>query len=235
MRNLAPSRNWARVAIWDAVVPVLGIAALLMIGVMLGWPVWWVSAGSMLCLLVVQAVAVNVVLFRRDSVTLGTDDDAPGLRLAAIGLCTAVLVATVAVGYARWTEPDRQFTRDSADVVRIAGDASVATASFTPMDPSGAIDRAVSLMAPDRADAFRGPLEKATADMAKRNITASAQVVSAGLEMLSPSVASVAVVLRGTQSTPGQPPVNSVLALRVSLSQHDGRWLVDDVQPINSR
>lgn len=235
MSNLTRTRNLARVALWDVVLPVLGIAALLMIGLMLGWPVWWVSVGSMLCLLVVEAVVVNVVLFRRDSVTLGTDDDAAGLRLAVIGLCTVALVAAVAVGYGRWTVPDRQFTRDSTDVVRIAGDASVATATFTPMDPSGSIDRAVSLMSPERADAFRAPLERATADMAKRNVTASAQVVSAGLEMLSPSAASVAVILRGTQSTPGQPPVNSVLALRVSLSNHDGRWLVDDVQPINSR
>lgn len=228
-------RNLARVVAWDVVLPLLVIAALLMIGLMLGWPVWWVSVGSMLCLLVVQAVVVNVVLFRRDSVTLGTDDDTPGLRLAVVGLCTAVLVAAVAVGYGRWTVPDRQFVRDSTDVVRIAGDASVATATFTPLDPAGSIDRAVAFMAPDRADAFRAPLERATADMAKRNVTASAQVVSAGLEMLSPSAASVAVILRGTQSTPGQPPANSVLALRVSLSQHDDRWLVDDVQPINSR
>lgn len=235
MSNLARTRNLARVALWDVLLPVLGIAALLMIGLMLGWPVWWVSVGSMLCLLVVQAVVVNVVLFRRDSVTLGTDDDAAGLRLAVIGLCTAALIAAVAVGYGHWTVPDRQFTRDATDVVRIAGDASVATATFTPMDPSGSIDRAVSFMSPERADAFRAPLERATADMAKRNVTASAQVVSAGLEMLSSSAAGVAVILRGTQSTPGQPPVNSVLALRVSLSQHDGRWLVDDVQPINSR
>jgi hypothetical protein len=26
-----------------------------------------------------------------------------------------------------------------------------------------------------------------------------------------------------------------VLALRITLSKHDGRWLVDDVTPINAR
>ena len=89
----------------------------------------------MLCLMVVQAVIVNVVLYRRDSVTLGTDDDAPGLRLAAVAVAAVTLGSAAVVGYNAWTLPDRAFTRDSAEVVRIASDVAEATATFTPTDP----------------------------------------------------------------------------------------------------
>ena len=50
------------------------------------WPLWWVSLASVLCLLIVEGVIVNIVLARRDGVTVGTDDDGPGLRLAVVGL-----------------------------------------------------------------------------------------------------------------------------------------------------
>ncbi|HQE15156.1 MAG TPA: hypothetical protein PLD01_08795, partial [Mycobacterium sp.] len=114
-------RTTARVLAFDVAVPLATIAGLLVIGLMLGWPLWWVSVCSMLCLLVVQAVVVNVVLYRRDAVTMGTDDDAPGLRLAAVGVATAVLVVATIVGYNRWTLADRAFDRDAAEVARIAG------------------------------------------------------------------------------------------------------------------
>ena len=84
-------RNLARVLVFDVAAPLAAIAALLMIGVMLGWPLWWVSVCSVLCLLIVEGVIVNFVLFRRDSVTVGTDDEGPGLRLAVVALCSAAL------------------------------------------------------------------------------------------------------------------------------------------------
>ena len=71
--------------------------------------------------------------------------------------------------------------------------------------------------------------------MAKRNVSAQAYTVSAGLEALGPSSASVAVLMRGTQSAPGQDPTSAVLALRVALSRQDGGWRVVDVAPISSR
>ncbi|QEN12084.1 hypothetical protein ACRDU6_04790 [Mycolicibacterium sp. ELW1] len=228
-------RNLARVLAFDIVAPLAAIAALLAIGVVLGWPLWWVAVCSMLCLLIVEGVIVNVVLFRRDSVTVGTDDDGPGLRLAVVALATTALVATVVVGYTQWTLPDRDFTRDSAEVVRIATAASEATATFTPADPMSSIDRAATFMAPDRADAFKNEFGKSTSDLAKKNISATAQTISAGLEALGPTAASVAVVMRGTQSQPGQQPSTAVLALRVSLAKQDGRWLVLDISPINAR
>ncbi|AQT78164.1 hypothetical protein B1R94_01295 [Mycolicibacterium litorale] len=228
-------RNLARVVAFDVAAPLAAIGALLAIGVVLGWPLWWVSVCSMLGLLIVEGMIVNFVLYRRDSVTLGTDDDGPGLRLAVVALATAALVVAVVVGYTRWTQPDRDFTRDTADVVRIATAVGEATATFTPADPMSAIDRAASFMAPDRADAFKSEFGQATSDLAKKNITAQAQTISTGLEALGPSAASVAVVMRGTQSQPGQPPSTAVLALRVGLAKPDGRWLVLDIAPINAR
>jgi hypothetical protein len=112
---------------------------------------------------------------------------------------------------------------------------SEATATFTPADPNSSIDRAASFMAPEHADAYKIEFGKATADLAKRNVSAQAQTISAGLEALGPSAASVAVIMRGTQSQPGQPPNTAVLALRVGLSKQSGQWQVLDVAPINSR
>lgn len=228
-------RNRLRVLAIDVAAPLAAIAGLLTIGVMLNWPLWWVSVCSVLCLLIVQAVIVNVVGYRRDSVTVGTDDDAPGLRLIVVGLTAVVLAAAVAVGYTQWTRSDRAFTRDSGEVVRIASEVSEATATFSPSDPSSSIDRVTSMMAPDSAEAFKAQFTPATADLAKRNATAKAQTISAGLEVLGRTAASVVVIMRGTQTTPGEQPSSAVLALRVALSNQDGGWKVVDVSPVSSR
>jgi hypothetical protein len=131
--------------------------------------------------------------------------------------------------------PDRAFTRDTVEVVRIASDVSEATATFSPSDPASALDRATSFMAPDSAEAFKGQFASSTADLAKRKVTAEARTLSAGLEALGPSAASVAVLMRATQTEPGHPTSSAVLALRVALSKLNDGWKVVDVSPINSR
>ncbi|MGV9802864.1 hypothetical protein ACWDTP_32910 [Mycobacterium sp. NPDC003449] len=228
-------RNRLRVLAFDIVAPLAAILALVYIGLALAWPLWWVSVCSVLCLLIVQAVVVNVVLARRDGVTVGTDDDGPGLRLAVVGVATAALVAAVAVGYLRWTVPDGTFDRDRDEVVRIASSVSEATATFTPQSPTASIDRATRLMAPDRAEQFKNEFAAVAKDLTSKNVSAQASTISAGVEALGPQAASVAVVLRGTQSVPGQPADNAVLALRVVLDKTDGSWLVQNVTPLHSR
>ena len=47
-------RNLWRLLAFDIMAPLAAIAALLMIGVVLGWPLWWVSACSVLVLLIVR-------------------------------------------------------------------------------------------------------------------------------------------------------------------------------------
>ncbi|MBO0678521.1 hypothetical protein JRC04_13710 [Mycolicibacterium sp. S2-37] len=228
-------RNRLRVLAVDVLAPVAAVAALVFIGLALGWPLWWVSVCSVLCLLIVQGVIVDVVLARRDGVTVGTDDDGPGLRLAVVGVATAALIAAVVVGYLRWTVPDRDFTSDGAEVVRIASSVSEATATFTPQSPTASIDRAAAQMVPERAESFKNEFAAVAEGLTSKNVSAQARTASAGVEALGPAAASVAVVLRGTQSVPGQPPDNAVLALRVTLSKIDGRWLVEDVTPLHSR
>lgn len=225
-------RNLARVLAFDVATPLGAIAGLLAIGTVLGWPSWWVSVCSMLCLLVVQAVIVNVVLYRRDSVTMGTDDEAPALRTVAVGLAAATLVAAAVLGYLRWTIPDRSFGRDTAEVVRIASAVSEATATFSPAEPSAALDRVAEMMVPESAEAFKVQFGPTTDDLAKRKITAQAQTISAGLEALSPSEASVAVLIRATQQAPGRKPDTAVLALRVTLSKQGAGWKVVGVAPV---
>jgi hypothetical protein len=228
-------RNRLRVLAFDVLAPVAAIAALLFIGVALAWPLWWVSLCSVLCLLIVEGVILNFVLMRRDGVTVGTDDDSPGLRLAVAGVAAAALVGAVVVSYSQWTVPDRAFNSDRAEVVRIASSVSEATATFTPQSPTASIDRAASMMAPDRANAFKDEFAGVARELTSKNVSAQASTISAGVEALGAKVASVAVVLRGTQSVPGKPTDNAVLALRVTLSKDTGRWLVQDVTPIHSR
>jgi len=228
-------RNAWRVFAFDIAAPLAAICALLAIGVVLAWPRWWVAACSVLVLLIVEAVAVNVWLLRRDSVTVGTDDDAPGLRLAVVALCTVAVVSAVLTGYTHWTLPDRRLKSDSAEVVRIATGMAEATATFSPQEPTASIDRAAAMMVPEQATAFKDNFAKATADLAHRNVTASASTLEAGVEAIGPAAGVVAVVLRATQNVPGQPPDNAVLALRITLSKQGDHWLVLDVSPINAR
>jgi hypothetical protein len=228
-------RNAWRVLAFDIAAPLAAICALLAIGVVLGWPRWWVSACSVLVLLVVEGVMVNVWLLRRDSVTVGTDDDAPALRLAVVAPCAVAVVSAVLTGYTHWTLPDRRLKADLTEVVRIATGMAEATATFSPQEPTASIDRAAAMMVPEQATAFRDNFGKATTDLAHRNVTASASTLEAGVEAIGPAAAAVAVVLRATQNAPGQPPSNAVLALRIALTKQSDHWLVLDVSPINAR
>ena len=165
----------------------------------------------------------------------GTVDDGPGLRLAVVGLATAALVAAVAVGYTQWTVPDREFRDDSAEVVGIASSVAEASATFTPSSPTAAIDRATELMTADRAEKYKSEFAAVATQLTSKKVSAQAATISAGVEAIGPQNASVAVMMRGTQNVPDKPPDIAVLALRITLSKDGGRWLVDDVSPINSR
>jgi hypothetical protein len=228
-------RNVWRVLAFDAAAPLAAVAALVYIGAALAWPLWWVSVCSVLCVLIVEGVVVNVVLARRDGVTLGTDDDGPGLRLAVVAVATVALTAAVAVGYTKWTVSDRNLRNDTDEVVGIASSVSEASATFTPQSPTASIDRAVAMMSPKSAEAFKNEFATVAKELTSRNVSAQASTVSAGVEAIGPSAASVAVILRGTQNAPGKPADSAVLALRVTLTKEGGRWLVDDVSPIHSR
>ncbi|ORA79091.1 hypothetical protein K3U93_10615 [Mycobacterium malmoense] len=231
--NGAFRTNLWRVLAFDIVPPLAAIAALVMIGVALRWPLWWVSACSVLVLLVVAGVAANVVLLRRNSVSVGTNANGPRLRLLVVAVCTVAPVAAAVVAYTHWTVPDRDLKHDSAEVVRIASAMAESASSFSPQNPTASLDRATAMMAPEHVIAFTELYNKSTAPLAERMITAEAATVSAGAEAVEPSAASVAVVMRGTRSRPDAAPVYEVIALRVKLMKNDGRWMVLDVSPIH--
>jgi hypothetical protein len=228
-------RNRFRVLAFDVLAPLGAILALVYVGIALAWPLWWVSVCSVLCLLIVQGVVINTVLFRRDGVTVGTDDDGPGLRLAVVGLTSIALAAAVVVGYTRWTAPAADMHRDMTEVVGIASSAAEASATFTPQSPSANFDRLTALMTSRGADGFRGEFDAMSKDLTSKGLTVQASTVSAGVEAIGPEAAVVAVIMRGTQNAPGRQPASVPLPLRVSLLKQDGRWLVDDLSPINSR
>lgn len=228
-------RNLLRLLAFDIAAPVAAGGALVAIGTVLDWPWWWVSACSVLLLLIGEGVLVNFWLLRRDSVTVGTDDDGPRLRLGVVALAAAALVAAVLVGYTHWTQPDREFTRDSAQVLVIATQMAEATATFTPQQPRAAAEKAAALMVPERAEEFTNSVARSSAELAKHNVTATALTLSAGVEAIGPQVASVPVVLRVTQSAPGKEADHTVAAVRVALTKRDGHWLVLDVAPIHQR
>jgi len=131
--------------------------------------------------------------------------------------------------------PDRNFRDDSAEVVGIASSVAEASATFTPSSPTAAIDRAAGLMTPDRADKYKNEFATIAKQLTSKNVSAQASTISAGVEAIGPTDASVAVMMRGTQTMPGKPADVAVLALRVTLTKDGDRWLVDDVLPINSR
>ncbi|MCV7316429.1 hypothetical protein H7J77_12875 [Mycolicibacillus parakoreensis] len=240
--RLAPTRNGWRVAVFDVAAPAGVAVGLVAVGVVLAWPRWWVALGAVLLVLLVQAVAVDVWLWRRDAVTVGTDDDRPGLRLGVVALAAAALVAAVAVGYTRWTLPDRAFTADAEQTVAVAAEVAEQLATFSPRDPDAAMDRAAALMVPERADVLRQDLAGAADAMVDDDVSVQAATLSAGVEALSASAASVTVLLRSTRTTAGEPPQRRVLALRVALTkltgpetaEHDG-WRVLDVAPLHAR
>ena len=227
-------RNLWRLLAFDIVAPLATVGALLMVGLVLGWPLWWVSACSVLLVLIVEGVAINFWLLRRDSVSVGTDDEAPGLRLAVVFLCTAALTAAVLTEYTHWTTTDRDFKKDSRDVVQTATGIAEAMASFAPGAPSSSLDRAAAMMVPEHAGAFKEQYQKSSADLVSHNISAQATTLAAGVEALGPTAASVAVILRVVQNTPGQPPSQAAPALRVALTKRGDTWLVSDVVPIRA-
>ncbi|CAM2981497.1 hypothetical protein BST27_03560 [Mycobacterium intermedium] len=228
-------RNAFRLLAFDILAPLAAVAGLLAIGNVLVWPWWWISACTALVLLIIEGVAVNFFLFRRDAVTVGTDDDAPGLRLAIAFLSAAALSAAVVTGYTHWTKPDREFKENSRTVVRIASGVAEAVASFSPGAPGASMDRAAAMMVPERANEFKQQYAKSSQEMIQRKVTAQATTLSAGVEAIGPTAASVAVILRVTQNAPGEQTSRAAPAVRVTLTKRGDDWLVEDVTPLNSR
>lgn len=226
-------RNSWRVFAFDLAAPLAAVAALLMIGYALDWRVWWVAVCAVLCTLIVEGMIVNFVLFRRDRVTVGTDDDGPGLRLAVVGLTTAALVAAVLVTYTQWTRPDRQLNSNMDDVVHIAVRFAESTMTYSPAEPTASIDRAADLMPPDLAEKFKAGYGDAAKKQTAQNISAQAQTISAGVNAISPDSAIVALVLRATRQQPGKPQEKVNVGFQVALGKKDGDWRVLDLIPIS--
>jgi hypothetical protein len=233
--QLRTPRNLLRVLAFDVAAPLAGIAALVMIGLVLNWPLWWVAVAAVLVLLIIQGAALNFLLWRRDSVTVGTDDDRPALRMAVVALCTVALAAAVVLEYTRWTVPDRNLKSDSSEVVQIASEMAEAAGSVSPAEPNVGIDRAAELMAPDRVESFKDKIGRTATDMAYHNVTVKAETLTAGVEAIGPSAARVAVVLRSTHSVMDQPPKRVIVPVRITLTKRDGHWLVLDMAPIHVR
>ncbi|BBY33849.1 hypothetical protein BST33_12120 [Mycolicibacter minnesotensis] len=224
-----------RVAAIDVAAPLAAIGGLLLVGPTLGWPVWYVSLCSVLALLIVEGMVVNFVLLRRDKVTIGTDDERPGLRFGVVALAAAALVAAAVLGYLRWTVPDRELEADSYEVVKVAVGMAEAAATVSPADPDTSIDKAASYMVPDRIPAFRESIGRTASDMANRNISVEADTLSAGVEALGPSAARVAVVMRSVQTVANQQVKQSVVPVRVTLTKRGDQWLVLEMSPIHAR
>ncbi|MCV7382932.1 hypothetical protein [Mycolicibacter longobardus] len=229
------SRTLWRVLAVDIAAPLAAIGGLVLVGLTLDWPVWYVSACSVLVLLIVEGMAVNFLLLRRDAVTVGTDDERPGLRLGAVALAATALVAAAVLGYLRWTVPDKALEADSTAVVKTAVGMAQAAATVSPANPDASIDKAATFMVPDRVNAFRESIGRTATEMANRNIAVDAQTLSAGVEALGPSAARVAVVLRSVQSVANQQVKQSVVPVRVTLTKRGDEWMVLEMSPIHAR
>ena len=234
MRGFA-LKDLSRMLAFDILAPVGAVAGLVLIGATLNWPWWWVSACSVLVLIIVEATAVNFWLLRRHSVTVGTDDDRPVFRLAAVAVCTAALVTAAAFGYRYWKTPDDDLSEGAKQVVPVATAMAEAAATVTPGNPNESIDRAAAMMVPDKVDTFRQSIGRTALDLAYRNVTAQPEALAAGVEAIGPAAARVAVVLRNVQTVPDQPPKQIIAPVRITLVKRDGNWLVAEITPIHVR
>jgi hypothetical protein len=232
--NLKSRALW-RVLAFDIAAPLAAIAGLLFFGLVKDWPLWWVSVCSVLVLLIVEGMVVNFLLLRRDGVTVGTDDDRPGLRLGVAGLAATALVVAAVFGYLDWTVPDQELEADSGEVVKTAVAMAVAAATVSPANPDASIEKAATFMVPDRVNAFRESIGRTATEMANRNIAVDAQALSAGVEALGPSAARVAVVLRSVQSVANQQVKQAVVPVRVTLTKRGDQWMVLEMSPIHAR
>jgi hypothetical protein len=232
--GLSMNNVW-RLCAFDVAAPLAMIGGLLAIGVVLAWPLWWVSACSILVLLVVEGIALNFYRRRHGAMTIGTDDARPALRLGVVALGTAALVAAVVVGYTHWTIPDRNLKDGATEAVKVASEVMEATATVSPESPTASIDKAAALVAPDHKQAFVDKFAKTAAELASHNVTAEATTVAAGVEAINQSAARVAVLLHRTQNVWDQPPKSNLVAARVLLEKKSGRWLVIDVAPLHGR
>jgi len=98
------TRGW-RILLFDVLFPITCAAAFVTIGVGLDWPLWWVSACAVLCLLVTQTMAANFYVLRRQGLSVGTDPHVPSLRAATVAATVASTVAAVFIGYTHWLLP----------------------------------------------------------------------------------------------------------------------------------
>ncbi|MDD7812053.1 hypothetical protein PP713_05685 [Mycobacterium sp. CSUR Q5927] len=229
------SRSLWRVLAFDIAAPLAAIGGLLFFGLVKDWPLWWVSVCSVLVLLIVEGMVVNFLLLRRDGVTVGTDDDRPGLRLGVAGLAATALVVAAVFGYLDWTVPDQELEADSGEVVKTAVAMAEAAATVSPANPDASIEKAATFMVPDRVNAFRESIGRTATEMANRNIAVDAQALSAGVEALGPSAARVAVVLRSVQSVANQQVKQAVVPVRVTLTKRGDQWRVLEMSPIHAR
>ena len=148
-------RNRLRVLAFDVAAPLAAIAALIYIGVVLAWPLWWVSVASVLCLLIVEGVVVNVGCCAATGSRVGTDDDGAG---TATGGCLAGRRPRWSPRWCRLHAVDGDGPRPAQGQCRSRrhrqqcgrGQRDVHAAS-----PTAAIDRAAEMMAPERADKYK--------------------------------------------------------------------------------
>jgi len=77
-----------------------------------------------------------------------------------------------------------------------------AVASFSPTAPKASVDKAAAMMVPEQAGPFTEQYAKSTVELTQHNVTAQAATLSAGVEALGPSAASVAVILRVPRTRP---------------------------------
>ena len=227
------SRNALRVIIFDLLAPFVTMLAIVELGVILRWPTWWVVVCTASCLLIAQGLAVNAYLARRDSVTVGTDDDGPALRTGIVALATISVLAVAVVGYRHWTIPDREGNADRASVTGVVAAVAEAVVNFAPGSPDSYVRKATENMTEGQGQSFTRDFDRATAELKAKGISQQGEIISVGIEALGPEDAVTAALVRRTSVAAKTQPEESVLALRMTLAKRDGRWLVDNIAPID--
>ncbi|PSR65425.1 MULTISPECIES: hypothetical protein [Nocardia] len=210
----------------DLVPLVVLAAATLMITSVLGRPLWM----EVLCGLVIAAAlgfaGWNAVLRRRG---------AGGRRLLLAAappiLALAVLVSLQTL-IQRPADGDLANARDT--VAKAASDSAVAVLSYQPDRVDQDLAAAKARLTGDFLETYGKLADTVVGPAAKeKQVTMRAAPVGAAVESVSRDRATVIVYINQTTTVAGNPaPSQSQNALRVGLTEVDGRWLINRFDPL---
>jgi Mce-associated membrane protein len=148
-----------------------------------------------------------------------------------------VLAAATSIGVWQTIDNRELDAGDSAaarqTVVDTVKSTVVKMLTYTPDNADTTLNSVKSLLTGKFRDSFSDLVDQAVIPGAKeKNITATAQVVAAGVESLTRDKASVLAFINQRTTVPPAAPSDAASSVHVGLQKINGPWLIDAFDPI---